>query len=209
LTRLLTRAVQCQVGLESVRRLPRSAHCQGVGARSTSAPNRERERAPASTYLITFVCYGARLPGTVGAVDRLHNVPGSRKPTPDTARESEARERMTDAPYLLDAVRRKAVLAAVCEVCSHREWTLLASHVRTNHVHVVVEACQKPERVMNAFKCYASRALEQLRVDSPGRRRWARHGSTRYLWTKETVSAAVHYVICEQGEPLSVYEAQW
>jgi REP element-mobilizing transposase RayT len=116
---------------------------------------------------------------------------------------------MREAPYLLDAVRRKAVLAAVCEVCSHREWALLASHVRTNHVHVVVEACQSAERVMNAFKCYASRALEQLRVDSPGRRRWARHGSTRYLWTKEAVSAAVHYVICEQGEPLSVYEAQW
>lgn len=62
---------------------------------------------------------------------------------------------------------------------------------------------------MNAFKCYASRALELLRVDSPRRRRWARHGSTRYLWTKEAVSTAVHYVISEQGEPLSVYEAQW
>lgn len=163
--------------MESVRRVPRSAHCQGVHTPSAAAPNRERERAPASTYLITFVCYGARLPGTVGAVDRHHNVPGSRKPTPDAARESEARKRMREAPYLLDAVRRKAVLAAVGEVCSHWEWTLLASHVRTNHAHVVVEACQNAERVMNAFKCYASRTLEQLRVDSPGRRRWARHGT--------------------------------
>jgi len=116
---------------------------------------------------------------------------------------------MRQAPYVLDAVRREVVLAAFPEVCSHREWTLLASHVRTSHVHAVVEACQTPERVMNAFKCYASRALEQLGVDSPGRRRWARHGSTRYLWTREAVSAAVRYVICEQGERMAVYEAQW
>ena len=168
-----------------VRRVTHSVHCHGMRMRPIAAPNRERERALASTYLITFVCYGARLPGTVGAVDRLHNVPGSRKPTPDADREARARGRMRQAPYLLDAVRREAILTAFREVCWHREWRLLASHVRTNHVHVVVEACQTPERVMNAFKCYASRALEQLGVDFPGRRRWARHGSTRYLWTRK------------------------
>jgi REP element-mobilizing transposase RayT len=173
-----------------------------------AARNGERERVIPSAYLITFVCYGAYLPGTPGAVDRFHNVPGSRKPEPDPEREAAARQRMSDAPYHLDAVRREAVLTAIREVCAHRGWTLLAAHTRTGHVHAVVEACETPERVMNAWKCYASRALNQMKLDHPGRRRWARHGSTRHLWNSDAVSRAIHYVVCEQGERMSVFEVE-
>ena len=114
---------------------------------------------------------------------------------------------MNQEPYRLDAIRRQVLLAALLQVSSHRAWTLLAAHVRTNHVHVVVEADQTPERVMNTFKAYASRALNRLGLDHAGRQRWARHGSTRRLWTRAAVSAAVHYVICEQGEAMAVFEA--
>jgi hypothetical protein len=34
---------------------------------------------------------------------------------------------------------------------------------------------------MNDMKSYASRRLNQLGLDEPARRRWARHGSTRWL----------------------------
>ena len=94
------------------------------------------------------------------------------------------------------------------QVCSHREWTLLAAHVRTNHVHVVVAADKSPEQVMNALKAYASRALKDAALDRPDRRRWARYGSTRHLWTIEAASAAVHYIVCEQGEPMAVFQLQ-
>jgi hypothetical protein len=125
LGRLLTRAVRRPVcrprgGMEFVRRVAHSVHCHGMRMRPIAASNRERERALASTYLITFVCYGARLPGTVGAVDRLYNVPGSRRPAPDADREARARGRMRQAPYVLDAVRREAILTAFSEVCWHR-----------------------------------------------------------------------------------------
>jgi hypothetical protein len=79
---------------------------------------------------------------------------------------------------------------------------MLAAHVRSNQVHVVVEADQTPERVMNDFKAYASRSLNVL---EPNRRRWVRHGSTRYLWSHEEVSAAVEYVLHGQGESMAVY----
>ena len=114
---------------------------------------------------------------------------------------------MSQEPYLLDAIRRQAVLEAVQEVCSHRAWALLAAHVRSNHVHAVVAADRSAEYVMNTLKAYASRALNQMGIDGPNRRRWARHGSTRHLWTSTSVSGAVRYVVSGQGEAMAVYEA--
>jgi REP element-mobilizing transposase RayT len=82
----------------------------------------------------------------------------------------------------MDRRRRETVLAAILERCSSRDWSLLAAHVRTNHVHVVVEADAQPERIMNDLKSYASRCLNLRGLDEPTRKRWARHGSTRWLW---------------------------
>jgi REP element-mobilizing transposase RayT len=114
---------------------------------------------------------------------------------------------MDQAPYHLDQPRRDAVLEAIQGVCVHRGWSLLAAHVRSNHVHTVVEAEVPPERVLRDFKAYASRRLNKMSLDEPNRKRWARHGSTRWLWQPQHVSAAVQYVVTEQGEPMSVFES--
>ena len=73
--------------------------------------------------------------------------------------------------------------------------------------HTVVQAEVPPERVMNDFKAYASRRLNRMKLDEPHRKRWARHGSTRFLWNGEHVSAAIHYVLDEQGDAMSVFES--
>jgi len=114
---------------------------------------------------------------------------------------------MDQTPYELDAVRRNAVLRSIQKVCVYRRWALLAAHVRTNHVHTVVRAEVQPELVLNAFKAYASRLLNQMQVDVAGRKRWARHGSTRWLLTDDNVSAAIHYVLHEQGDEMAVFRA--
>ena len=77
--------------------------------------------------------------------------------------------------------------------------------MRSNHVHVVVEAEVPPEKVMNDLKAYSSRALNQLARQQPSRRRWAGHGSTRWLWKDWDVREAIHYVVGEQGEPMAVF----
>jgi hypothetical protein len=59
---------------------------------------------------------------------------------------------------------------------------------------------------MTAMKAYSSRALNAYALDGPDGRRWARHGSTRYLWTADSVRAAIQYVIREQGESMAVFE---
>ena len=159
------------------------------------------------TYLITFAYYGCHLHGhESGSVDRGHNRLGSGLLGPDPKRVFAERERMDQPPYSLDAARREAVLASLRQRCSQHSWMLFAAHVRSNHVHVVVEADTRPERVMNDLKSYASRQLNRLGLDERTRKRWARHGSTRWLWEREAVSAAIRYVIDEQGEPMAAFE---
>jgi REP element-mobilizing transposase RayT len=159
-------------------------------------------------YLITFACYGAHLHGDEsGSVDRRHSVPGSRLADANPSRLAVNREQMDQAPYLLGRDQRTAVLDAVREVCLYRMWRLWAAHVRTNHVHAVVEADVRPELVMNALKSYASRGLNRV-GDERDRKRWARHGSTRWLWGDEDVQEAIRYVVSGQGEPMQVYQAE-
>ncbi|MGJ5819072.1 transposase [Paludibaculum fermentans] len=158
------------------------------------------------TYLITFACYGCHLhgegDGTVHRTDNLKSAPFL-APNPKLAR---AELRLMDQPlYELDQPRRESVLASIVEVCLHRKWDLLAAHVRKTHVHVAVRAAAPPERAMLEFKAYASRQLNLLGLDVPGRKRWSRHGSTRWLKTTGAVSAAIQYVLEEQGRPMSVY----
>jgi REP element-mobilizing transposase RayT len=160
------------------------------------------------TYLITFAAYGHRLHGSEsGSVDREHNVPGTPTLEADPDRATTERERMHQAPYNMDQIRRDLVMEAIQEVCAHRGWNLFAVHVRSNHVHTVVEVEVPPERAMSDFKAYSSRRLNQMRLDEPGRKRWARHGSTRWLWKQKHVSAAIQYVVDEQGDAMSVFES--
>lgn len=170
-----------------------------------------RDREGAETiplaYLITFSCYGTWLHGNEsGSVDGDHNLPGTPFLPPDSKRLEADRGRMDQPPYKMDGRRRDVVLKAIQEVCAHRGWSLLAAHVRTNHVHVVVHALEASERVMNDFKAYASRRLNEEGFDGRDRKRWTRHGSTRYLWKPEHVEAAIQYVVHEQGTPMAVFE---
>ena len=141
--------------------------------RGRAATARERSLR----YLITFACYGGRLHGDEqGSVDRRHNLVGSRLLNPDPDRVAAERRSMLQEPYTLDQTARAVVLAALRQHCTYRGWNLLAAHVRSNHVHAIVEAEIRPERMLSEFKSYASRELNRLGNDGPDRKRWARHG---------------------------------
>jgi hypothetical protein len=117
-----------------------------------SLTSRDRKGAVV-TYLITFACYGCHLHGDEsGSVDREHNLPGSRLVAGDLRRVSAERGHMDQSSYSMDGKRREAVLASLLDHCFHRNWKVLAAHVRTNHVHIVVEGEAQPERIMNDLK---------------------------------------------------------
>ena len=157
-------------------------------------------------YLITFTCYGTRLRGDEGgSVDRDHNIPGTAFLSPNPSRVFAQQERMNQEASELDQEERDLVLESIRNVCAQREWVLRAVHVRSTHAHLVVAAPVPPEKVLNDVKAYSSRILNRANREWADRRRWARHGSTRYLWKPESVRAAIEYVVHEQGKPMAVW----
>ena len=60
--------------------------------------------------------------------------------------------------------------------------------------------------VANIIRLTSARHLNKAKLDGDRVNRWARHGSTRYLWKNAEVEAAIQYVVYEQGLPMSVFE---
>lgn len=160
-------------------------------------------------YFITFTTYGTWLHGRApGSVDRAHNRPGTPWLAADPGLEAACRARLRQQPYLLDEPRRRVVLRTIREVTAHRGWKLWAAHVRSNHVHVVVTAAVRPEKVMADLKAWASRRLREEFGEPADRDRWTQHGSTRWLNDEKSLSRAVAYVVDQQGESLAYYDGR-
>jgi REP element-mobilizing transposase RayT len=158
-------------------------------------------------YFITFTTYGTWLHGRApGSVDRAHNIPGTPYLPASADVERKMNSAMRQEPYVLDEQRRTIVLRTIREVVAHRRWKLWAVHVRSNHVHVVISAECRPEKVMSDLKAWCSRRLREACNESADRDRWTQHGSTRYLNDDNSFNGAVKYVVDEQGEPMEVYD---
>lgn len=165
------------------------------------------ETAIPLAYFITFTCYGTWLHGEKPtSVDRLNNIPGTDFLSFNCKRVRLIKKQMSEMPYFLDEAKRSIVLQAIIEVCHYRQWVLLAAHVRSNHVHLVVHAILQPEQIMNTIKSYSSRHLNKAERDGFRVNRWTRHGSTRYLWKEAEIEATIQYVVHEQGLPMAVFE---
>ena len=114
-------------------------------------------------------------------------------------------EEIDQMPVTLDTTQRKIVSSAITDVCKHRSYLLRALNVRSNHVHSVVSRAIKPEKIVNDFKAYGTRALRREWQFSSQQRIWARGASTRYLWKPKHVEAAVDYVLyCQSDLPFEL-----
>jgi REP element-mobilizing transposase RayT len=166
----------------------------------------------ALAYFITFHTYGTWLHGTSkgkGSVDREHNQYGGEFVAPDVQREAESRENMAQSPYILGSAKERSVVRdAIAGLCQRRGWRLLAVHVRTNHVHVVIEANGDAGRVMSDMKARASRELTRAGFDDATRRRWTRHGSTLQLFNAATVADKIDYTLNRQGTMMAHYDGR-
>lgn len=151
-------------------------------------------------YFLTFRCYGTWLHGDErGSVHHARNRFGTPLDLPDLSRYRAAQAQMADSAFNLDPQQRRGVEQAIADVCRARSWHLHAVNARSNHVHLVVSSPETvPELVLRTMKAYATRALRQQALVASDARIWARHGSTRYLWTERDVSEACWYVTDRQ-----------
>jgi len=167
-----------------------------------------QDRSVAKGFLITFRCYGTWLHGDDrGSVDRRYfNKFGTPKIRPDEEKVRRNAGLMKYEPFIFGAKERHVVEMAIREVCGVRGYGLFALHVRTNHAHIVTGNADRPERIMNGFKAYATKALRAAGLALPDQKVWSRHGSTKYLWTDEHIATAVEYVVSGQGGDLPLFD---
>lgn len=139
-------------------------------------------------------------------MDDEHNKYGEDFVAPDEQTELRAREAMTQPAYTMKPAEREIVKNAIVTLCRDKGWHLLAVHLRSNHVHVVVAVDRDPERVMSDLKASASRQLTRAGFDDSTRKRWSRHGSTLHLFDESTVADKVDYTLNRQGTPMARYD---
>ena len=101
---------------------------------------------------------------------------------------------MLHEPVVLDCEARVVVSDVIRLACADNGRWLHAVNARTNHVHVVLTASLSPETATGTFKARSTLVLRRRGFISPEQPVWARHGSSRYLWTEAHVQAAVRYV---------------
>ncbi|MGE3168622.1 MAG: transposase [Pyrinomonadaceae bacterium] len=162
------------------------------------------ENAFPIAYLLTFRTYGTWLHGDGRTSVRRNgnNRYGGPKVTPSVPLLELMQESRSQAPVVLDSRQRVCVGAAFNEVCEFRKYELRALNVRTNHAHVVVSAAEKPEKIVNDLKAYATRRLRVQRLCGSEEKVWSRGSSTRYLWKPRHVGGAVDYVkYCQEDIP--------
>ena len=156
-------------------------------------------------YFITFRTYGTWLHGDErGSIDRDHNQVGEPLLGADENLESYRRRLLRTPPVVLNEECRARVETTLREVAAHRGWTIHALYVLSNHVHVVVETDEVPEKakaekVLSDFKAWATRRLRESGFLTDAVSVWEHHGSTRYLKSEEALSSACHYVLnCQE-----------
>lgn len=156
-------------------------------------------------YLITFTTYGTWLHGDKrGSVDDEHNQYKNSFIAPSLVLQRKEQSALKNPPFMLGKRQREAVLEAILQVCKFRGWFAHAVHVRSNHIHILVSGEEKPEKIMIVFKAYATRAIRRCcKGQTIIKKYWTRHGSTKYIRTKESLASAIRYVKNEQGKMMS------
>lgn len=152
-------------------------------------------------YLLTFRTFGTWLHGDArGPVGKNgKNIYGTPEIAPNVGLRNEMTSEMKQSSVILNKPR-EVVEVAIQDLCTRRGYVLRAVNARSNHVHSVVSAQMKPERIIVALKAYATKGLREEVLVSPETRVWSRGRSRRYLWKPKHVQAAIDYVLYSQGD---------
>ncbi len=155
-------------------------------------------------YFISIRSFGTWLHGDErSSVDRHgYNIYGTPRMPPSEKLKKYMESEMKQAEFLLGKPKRICILEAVKEVCDYKGYELLAINIRTNHLHAVVSAQKKPERIINEFKAYSTRRLRENNLAEKEEKVWSRGKSRRYLWKTRSVERAVDYVLFGQGNEI-------
>ncbi len=145
-------------------------------------------------FFITWPTYGTWLPGDErGWVEYHHGWQ-----LPNSNLEHFCRASMTEKQCLLSMYERKLVLEQILETCKFRKWVHFASDCRSNHAHIVIGATNThPKKIRVDLKAWCTRRLRE-RSRPEQLNWWAERGSTRYIWTEDSLAQVIEYVLVAQ-----------
>lgn len=160
------------------------------------------ETGIALAYLITFRTYGSWLHGDERSSVDVHgkNIYGMPGVAPNRKFEDEMRRNLNQTVFLLDERQQETIEEAIKEICEQRGYFLYAVNARSNHVHAVVSAKIKPERLADTLKAFATKKLRESFLVKTDEKIWSRGRSRRYLWLPRHVALAIEYVLYAQDD---------
>jgi hypothetical protein len=142
-------------------------------------------------WFLTWTTYGTWLPGDArGFVGHVwnedgprvkHNEPGTSYDANLPGLYDASRQLTRGDPIYLTAPQAQVVLADLHSSADYRHWELAAAAVMAKHVHVVVGVPGDPDpsRLLQVFKSYGSRRLNQQFGVPASKTWWTASGSKR------------------------------
>ena len=150
-----------------------------------------------SGFLITWTTYGTWLPGDMRGWSKRGEVKQESQP----ALEQWCQNNLVSEVVVLGKPDRVTVEDAIREHCQVRNWGLPAVNARSNHVHLVVQAYEKPTIVRDQLKANCTRKLRRQSQPLIAKHTWTKAGQCKVLEDDEALEAAVRYVLEAQDEP--------
>lgn len=157
-------------------------------------------------YFITFRTYGTWHHGDERlSVDRVRNIHNTPKINPNKNLKKQMQELQQHDSIIFTQVQADIILESFVTACNKYNWRLYSLHIRTNHVHLTVKSDNRPEHVMTELKAYATRLLRKRGAFKAEQKIWSRHGSTKYIWTPESLYFSSDYTIEQQGQKMAYF----
>jgi REP element-mobilizing transposase RayT len=161
-------------------------------------------------WFLTWTTYGTWLPGDKrGFVSNVRDGPGPeiRHNTPGTPFDADlppleqaARSRQKGPPIRLDHRQAEILFEQMLETSGFRSWLLMAVGIMANHCHLVVAVPGDPDpsKLLQDFKSYGSRVLNQRWGKPASGTWWTDSGSKRKLPDEQAILGAISYVVQQQ-----------
>ena len=153
-------------------------------------------------YFITFTTYGTWLHGDKRN-SIFRSVKGTERLESQPKLQNYENQKLKYPVVTLNKKQRIIVLETVKKHCELKKWELYAVHVLSNHIHLIVGANEKPEKIMSDLKAWATRKLREQGYDI--QKIWTRHGSTIYIFSHEKLNEKIKYVVYGQGEDMECF----
>jgi REP element-mobilizing transposase RayT len=158
-------------------------------------------------YFLTFRTYGSWLHGDPRlSVDPKHNIYGTPRISANLGLLDTMKKECKEDEFILETSERNTVLESIIETCNYNHWYLHAAHVRTNHVHIILQSNNLGKKTIAILKTYATKALKRNHSALLQRKKyWSKGGSAKFITGPDYLPSVMDYVIEQQGERMALY----